>query len=309
VTMGNKIHHEWLNSRYGYFYTVRKKIHSSATRFQKLELVESDELGRTLILDGITQVAENSEFQYHEPMVHPALCAHPDPRRVLVIGGGDGGILREVLKYPGVETVDLAELDDGVIAFSKKYLSSIHHNAFSDSRVRVNIVDGRKFVEEHPKNFDAVIMDMTDPFGPSKFLYTREFFGKVRKSLRTPHGVFSMHTESPITRPNTFACIQKTLRSVFNHVCPLYMYVQMYSVLWSITVSSESTDLGALTAAQVDKKLKKHKISGLKVYTGAVHEASQVACPYISDIFNRNVRTITDKRPDIPDDIIHQHTR
>jgi spermidine synthase len=304
--MGNKIHHEWLNSRYGYFYTVRKKIHSSATRFQKLELVESDELGRTLILDGITQVAENSEFQYHEPMVHPALCAHPDPRRVLVIGGGDGGILREVLKYPGVETVDLAELDDGVIAFSKKYLSSIHHNAFSDSRVRVNIVDGRKFVEEHPKNFDAVIMDMTDPFGPSKFLYTREFFGKVRKSLRTPHGVFSMHTESPITRPNTFACIQKTLRSVFNHVCPLYMYVQMYSVLWSITVSSESTDLGALTAAQVDKKLKKHKISGLKVYTGAVHEASQVACPYISDIFNRNVRTITDKRPDIPDDIIHQ---
>ena len=304
--MGNKIHHEWLNSRYGYFYTVRKKIHSSATRFQKLELVESDELGRTLILDGITQVAENSEFQYHEPMVHPALCAHPDPRRVLVIGGGDGGILREVLKYPGVEIVDLAELDDGVIAFSKKYLSSIHHNAFSDSRVRVNIVDGRKFVEEHPKNFDAVIMDMTDPFGPSKFLYTREFFGKVRKSLRTPHGVFSMHTESPITRPNTFACIQKTLRSVFNHVCPLYMYVQMYSVLWSITVSSESTDLGALTAAQVDKKLKKHKISGLKVYTGAVHEASQVACPYISDIFNRNVRTITDKRPDIPDDIIHQ---
>lgn len=306
MTMGNKIHHEWLNSRYGYFYTVRKKIHSSATRFQKLELVESDELGRTLILDGITQVAENSEFQYHEPMVHPALCAHPDPRRVLVIGGGDGGILREVLKYPGVEIVDLAELDDGVIAFSKKYLSSIHHNAFSDSRVRVNIVDGRKFVEEHPKNFDAVIMDMTDPFGPSKFLYTREFFGKVRKSLRTPHGVFSMHTESPITRPNTFACIQKTLRSVFNHVCPLYMYVQMYSVLWSITVSSESTDLGALTAAQVDKKLKKHKISGLKVYTGAVHEASQVACPYISDIFNRNVRTITDKRPDIPDDIIHQ---
>ena len=84
------------------------------------------------------------------------------------------------------------------------------------------------------------------------------------------------------------------------------MYMQMYSVLWSITVSSESTNLGALTAAQVDKKLKKHKISGLKVYTGAIHEASQVACPYISDIFNRTVRTITDKNPDIPDDIIHQ---
>jgi len=74
--MDKKIHHEWLNSRYGYFFTVRKKIHSCTTRFQKLDLVESDELGRTLILDGITQVAEKSEFQYHEPMVHPALCAH-----------------------------------------------------------------------------------------------------------------------------------------------------------------------------------------------------------------------------------------
>jgi Spermidine synthase len=304
--MGKKIHHEWLNSRYGYFYTVRKKIHSCTTRFQKLDLVESDELGRTLILDGITQVAENSEFQYHEPMVHPALCAHPDPRRVLVIGGGDGGILREVLKYRGVETVDLAELDDGVIAFSKKYLASIHHNAFSDPRVRVNIVDGRKFVEEHPKNFDAVIMDMTDPFGPSKFLYTSEFFGKVKKSLRTPYGVFAMHTESPITRPNTFACIQKTLRTVFDHVCPFYIYVQMYSVLWSITMSSEKTDLSTIKAASVDKKLKKHNINDLKVYTGAIHEAAQVAYPYISDIFNRKVRTITDTCPDIPDDIIHQ---
>ena len=259
-----------------------------------------------LILDGITQVAENSEFQYHEPMVHPALCAHPWARRVLVIGGGDGGVLREVLKYPCVETVDLAELDEGVIAFSKKYLSSVHHGAFSDPRVRINIVDGREFVEEHPKSFDLVIMDMTDPFGPSKFLYTREFFGLVKKSLRTPHGVFSMHTESPVTRPATFACIQKTLRAVFSHVCPLYIYMQMYAVLWSITVSSEKTDLGALKAAGVDKKLKKQKITGLKVYTGAVHEASQAAYPYISDIFKRKARIITDRNPDIPDGIIHK---
>jgi spermidine synthase len=147
---------------------------------------------------------------------------------------------------------------------------------------------------------------MTDPFGPSKFLYTREFFGKVKKSLRTPYGVFSMHTESPITRPNTFACIQKTLRTVFDHVCPFYIYVQMYSVLWSITMSSEKTDLSTIKAARVDKRLKKHNINDLKVYTGAIHEAAQVAYPYISDIFNRKVRTITDTCPDIPDDIIHQ---
>jgi len=105
------IHSEWLNSRFGYFYTVSKTIHSCKTDYQKLDLVNTDEFGRVLILDGITQVAQSSEFAYHEPMVHPAMCAHPCPRRVLVIGAGDGGIIREVVKYPCVESVVLAELD------------------------------------------------------------------------------------------------------------------------------------------------------------------------------------------------------
>ena len=300
------IHQEWLNERYGYFYTVRRKIHSCTTAFQKLDLVDTEEFGRVLILDGITQVAQRNEFQYHEPMVHPALCTHPDPRRALVIGAGDGAILREVLKYPSITSVDLAELDEGVIAFSKKYLRAVHKDSFSDPRVRVNIVDGRKFVEDHPGCFDAVIMDMTDPFGPSKFLYTREFFKLVKHSLRTPEGVFSMHTESPIMRPNTFACIQKTLRSVFTHVRPLYVYIQMYAALWSITVASDGSDMAAMTAAKIDTKLRKNRITGLKLYTGAQHTASQAAFPYIDDILKRRVRVITDKRPDIPDDIIHR---
>ena len=305
-TTPETIHSEWLNDRYGYFYTVRRKIHSCATAFQKLDLVDTDEFGRVLILDGITQIAQRNEFQYHEPMVHPALCTHPDPRRILVIGAGDGAILREVLKYPTVETVDLAELDEGVIAFSKKYLPAVHRGSFSDPRVRITIIDGRRFVEGHPGSFDVIIMDMTDPFGPSKYLYTRDFFALVKRSLRSAAGVFSMHTESPIMRPNTFACIQKTLRSVFTHVRPLYVYVQMYAALWSITVASEKSDMAALSAGSVEKKLKKYRIAGLKLYNGAVHEAAQVASPYLSDILKRATHIITDKRPDIPDDIIHR---
>jgi spermidine synthase len=304
--MTQTIHREWLNERYGYFYTVRRKIHSCTTPFQKLDLIDTAEFGRVLILDGITQVAEHSEFQYHEPMVHPALCTHPNARRALVIGAGDGAILREVLKHPGITTVDLAELDEGVIAFSKKYLRAIHRDSFSDPRVRVNIVDGRKFVENNPGCFDVVIMDMTDPFGPSKYLYTREFFELVKRSFRTPEGIFSMHTESPIMRPNTFASIQKTLRSVFTNVRPLYVYIQMYAALWSITVASDGSDMAAVSAASVDKKLKKNKITDLKLYTGAQHQACQAAFPYIDEIIRRKVRVITDKRPDIPDDIIHR---
>jgi spermidine synthase len=301
-----RIHSEWLNERNGFFYTVRKSIHSCSTAFQKLDLVDTEEFGRVLILDGITQIAQSNEFQYHEPMVHPALCTHPNPRNVLVIGAGDGALLREVLKYPTVKTVDLAELDEGVIEFSKKYLKSVHLGSFSDPRVRVNIVDGRKFVQEHPGCFDVVIMDMTDPFGPSKYLYTKDFFLLIKRSLRTSNGVFCMHTESPIMRPDTFASIQKTLNSVFKYTRPFYIYIQMYAALWSITVASNGADAAAQSAATIDKKLEKYKIRGLKIYNGEVHRAAQVAFPYISDILRRRARVITDKRPDMPDDIIHR---
>jgi spermidine synthase len=300
------LHHELLNEHFGYFYSVHKRLRSCKTAFQKIDLVETEEFGRVLILDGITQIAEKNEFQYHEPMVHPALCIHPNPRRILVIGAGDGAILREVLKYPSVESIDLAELDEGVIRFSKKYLASIHRNAFDDKRVRVHIIDGRNFVASHPGCFDVVIMDMTDPFGPSKYLYTKDFFCMVKKSFRSSHGVFSMHTESPITRPKTFACIQKTLQSVFPLVRPFYVYIQMYAVLWSITTASDASDMATLSPAQVDKKLKKNNITGLKMYNGDIHKASQAAYPFIADILRQKTRIITDRRPDMPEDVLHQ---
>jgi spermidine synthase len=300
------IHSEWLNSRFGYFYTVSKTIHSCKTDYQKLDLVNTDEFGRVLILDGITQVAQSSEFAYHEPMVHPAMCAHPCPRRVLVIGAGDGGIIREVVKYPCVESVVLAELDRGVIEFSKKYLPSIHGGAFSDPRLSINIVDGRKYVEEHPGSFDVVIMDMTDPFGPSKYLYTKDFFTSVKKSFSSNRGVFAMHTESPVARPQTFSCIQRTLGSVFNHPRPLYAYIQMYAVLWSITVSSEGTDIAAIKTTAIDRKLSAYKIKGLRFYNGAIHQAAQATWPYIADLLIRKGRILTDARPDIPDEIFHK---
>jgi spermidine synthase len=307
VASHNKtIHHEWLNSRYGYFYTVSKKIHACRTTFQKLELVDTDELGKVLILDGITQVAENSEFQYHELMVHPAMCTHPDPRRVLVIGAGDGGILREVLRHRDVEALHLAELDEGVIKFSKKHLRLIHQGCFSDPRVHIHIEDGRKFVEDHPKSFDVVIMDMTDPFGPSKYLYTKDFFAQVKRSFRSRYGVFVMHTESPVSRPKTFAAIQATLRSEFRCVNPLYAYIQMYAVLWSITVASDVSDAARLTSAAVNKKISRAGIHRLKAYNGDMHRASLATPPYIADILKSKTHIITDRRPDIPDEIIHR---
>jgi spermidine synthase len=299
-------HTEWLNDDFGFFYTIKKRLRFGATKYQTLELVDTNEFGRVLILDGITQAAQWGECYYHEPMVHPAMCTHPSPRRVLVIGAGDGGIIREVLKYPCVESVDLAELDEGVIAFSRKYLPSIHRGAFDDPRVHIHITDGRNYVEKNRKTFDVVIMDMTDPFGPAKLLYTKDFFLSVKRSLRDARGVFVMHTESPVARPKTFSCIQRTLGSVFGRVCPLYAYIHMYATLWSVTVSSDGSNMASVGRAAVDKRLARYGITDLRYYTGKIHEAAQVSWPHLDDLLKKRARILTDKHPDIPDDIAHK---
>lgn len=299
-----KLFSEALNPFFGYFYTVKKSLRKAQTKFQKIELVETDEFGRVLLIDNITQVAEKNDYHYHEPMVHPALCSHPKPESVLVIGGGDGGIAREVLKYPVVKRLEIAELDDGVIEFSRKYLKTVHCDAFKDKRLHVNIEDGRKFTHDHKGEFDVIIMDMTDPFGPSKMLYTKDFFKEVKQAFRDKNGIFVMHSESPVSRPKAFSCIQKTLGSVFANVNPFYLYIQMYAVLWSITVSSDNVDLESVKCKDIDKKLKFYGIDNLQVYSGSTHSSMQVPFPYISQILKRSARIITDVNPDFPDDFI-----
>jgi spermidine synthase len=243
-------------------------------------------------------------------MVHPALCSHPLPRSVLIIGGGDGGIMREVLKYPCVQTVDLAELDDGVIAFSKKYLPKVHGGAFRDPRLSIHVTEGRRFVAKRRGVYDIVIMDMTDPSGPSTLLYTRQFFLSVKQSFRNASGIFVMHSESPVARPGAFACIQKTLRAVFPEVFPFYLYIPMYGILWSITLSACACAPASVKPAALDAKLVRYGISGLRVYNGATHHAMQTPYPYLSALLAKPARVITDARPEFPDDFLfHNHYR
>jgi spermidine synthase len=304
---GRKLYLEALNPYSGFFYTVKKTLKKTRTRLQDLRLLDTDAFGKVLLLDNITQVADKNDFFYHEPMVHPALCSHPDPRSALIIGGGDGGIVREALKYPCLKSVDLAELDDGVIAFSKRYLPKVHAGAFRDGRLRVHVTEGRRFIENRQASYDIVIMDMTDPYGPSTLLYTREFFSIVKRSFRNRNGIFVMHTESPIARPRAFASIQKTLRAVFPEVTPLYLYIPMYGVLWSITLSALVPGAAAIPMRTIDAKLARYGIRGLSVYSGAMHHAMQVPFPHIGALLSKNTRIITDAHPEFPDDFLISH--
>jgi len=135
-------------------------------------------------------------------------------------------------------------------------------------------------------------------------LYTRDFFRSIKRALRNPGGIFVMHSESPVARPAAFASIQKTLSSVFKNVNPFFLYIQMYAVLWSITLSSESVDPSKLKPAAIDKKLTRYGIKNLQVYTGDTHHSMLTRFPYIGQITKKQGRIITDAKPDFPDDFL-----
>ena len=295
---------ERLNPTFGYFYKAGKTLHRGKTKWQDMEIIESEEFGNVLLLDGVTQVTSKNEFLYHEPMVHPALTVHPDPQDVLIIGAGDGGILREVLKHP-VKKAVMAELDGGVVDFCEKLMPEINDGAFADKRYRLEVGDGRKFVETTSEKFDAVIMDMTDPFGPSVMLYTKEFFDKVKATFKDERGLFVMHTESPISRPNTFMQCHHTLSKVFKYRRTFYLYIHMYAVLWSITVCSDTIDAAEIPPGEIAARLKARGISGLRAYSPSTHHSMLGEFPFISDLLAKihTVPVITDGKPVVLDDI------
>lgn len=293
---------ERLNAHAGMFYDVGRVVVEARTPYQDAELVETEALGRVLLLDGVTQVSERWEERYHESLVHPAMLAHPDPRSVLVLGGGDGGALREVLRHETVETVDFVELDPEVVAFSREHLAHVHRGAFDDGRVRLLFGDGRAFVEAASPAYDVVVMDMTDPAGPARFLYTREFFAAVGRALRDERGVFAMHGESPAARPAAYACIGATLRSVFPVVSAATAFVPMYGTLWSFRYASATADPSALGAGELERRVAERMDGRPSFAAPAMWPALFAPDPMLAAAEADPLgRVVVDAEPDFPD--------
>lgn len=220
-------------------FRVRRWLVRKTTAYQRLELAETEDLGRIMALDGKIMLSERDEAFYHEMLVHPALLSHPSPDRVLIVGGGDGGTLREVLRHPTVKEVYLVEIDPEVIAAAKEHLPSVHRGSFSDPRVRVEIRPGEEFVGEHPGEFDAVIVDSTDPVGPGAALFTEEFFRGARDAL-APGGVFAMQAGTPFFWAEELAGILRRIRGFFSRVRLYLGYVPVYpSGMWAYVMAGE----------------------------------------------------------------------
>ena len=182
---------------------VDRQLYSSQSEFQRIDIFDSLEFGRVLTLDGYVMLTENDEFMYHEMIVHVPMCVHPDARRILVIGGGDGGTVRELTRYPTVEHIDLVEIDEEVVTACKKYLPQTA-SQLDDPRVHAYYEDGLKFIRHHEDEYDVILVDSTDPFGPGEGLFTREFYGNCFRALKADGIMVNQH-ESPFYKEDAYA--------------------------------------------------------------------------------------------------------
>jgi spermidine synthase len=268
-------------------FRVRRWLVRKTTAYQRLELAETHDLGRVMALDGRVMLSERDEAFYHEMLVHPALLAHPSPRRILIVGGGDGGTMREVLRHPTVREVWLVEIDGEVIAAAKEHLPSVHRGSFFDPRARVEIAPGEEFIATHGGEFDVVIVDSTDPVGPGEALFTEEFLRGARDAL-AEGGVFAMQAGTPFYWSEELAQILRTLGKLFFNVRLYLGYVPVYpSGMWAYVLASERDLL-----AEEENFARRYAERGLETvyFTPALGRAAFVLPRFVEEIVERALK-------------------
>ena len=212
-------HPNWISERWQDVetrYRVRSVIHDEQSDFQHMLLVDSYQYGKMLLLDGIVQTTELDEFIYHEMMAHVPVLSHPEPKKILIIGGGDGGILREVLRYKSVEKATIVEIDPKVIEFCKKYLPSISGGAFDDERTDLVIGDGAEYIKKTNDKFDVVIVDSPDPIGPARVLFSKNFYTDIGNVMDS-EGIMVRQTGSIQMQADEQKEAYKLLKTIFAH--------------------------------------------------------------------------------------------
>ena len=260
-------------------FSIKKLVYRGKTKFQKVLIFDNSLYGRVFCLDDIVQLSERDEFIYHETMVHPLLFSHPHPQDVLVIGGGDGGVLREVLKHP-VKKVDLVDIDKDVITLSKKYLKFVSRNAFSDKRVSVYNQPGEAFIKRAKEgSYDIAIVDCTN-FVPgdslSSTLYSLGFYEMMFSILRKEGMIVTLGAsflDFPIIKT-----IFKRLKKVFPYVSILRFTMPSYNCgEYSFLAASKKINLEKVSLARLEEKFSKFgKRKTLRYYSPELHKATMV---------------------------------
>jgi spermidine synthase len=239
---------------------VKKLIAIKKSEFQEIIIAECEDFGKALILDGYIQSTVADEFIYHESLVHPAMLLHPNPKRVLIIGGGEGATLREVLKHNTIEEAIMVDIDRDVVELSKEFLPEMHCGSFFDKRARIVIDDGKRFVEKElarESKYDVVIMDLTDPYSSeiAKDLYSKQFFIKVSNIL-TPEGIVVTQAGSKYFYDEVYNDVANTVKQVFAHVMEYQVWIPSFGYACNFIVGSKTLNPSILTVEYVEEMLR-----------------------------------------------------
>ena len=264
---------EYLTDEWGFFIRSARQLEEFGSPFQRVEVHDTVPFGKLFRLDGHFMTSEKDEFFYHENLVHPAAITHPLPRRALIIGGGDGGSAEELLKHPSMTSVTLCEIDATVVAIARKYLRAVHRGALDDPRLTLRIGDGFAYVRNSTEQFDLIVLDLTDPGGPSTPLYTADFYRACAARL-APDGAMTLHIASPVAQPGRIRDALGRLREAFPVVTPYLTSVPLYGRLWMMACASATLDPKVIPASAVDLRIADRGISGLQYYNGDMHVAA-----------------------------------
>lgn len=271
---------EWISEvgpSFGFTVETTEHLYSARSPYQQIDIYQTAHCGKLMLLDGIIQFTEYDEFAYQEMLAHLPLFAHPCPERVLVIGGGDGGILREIAKHDCVKRIDLCEIDAMVIEAAKKFVPSMSCG-FDDPRVAVHIADGSKFVADKDSEYDVIIVDSTDPVGPGESLFNAEFYNKMKRALK-PDGVIASQSESIYLHPAVIKRLMRINLDLFGSYNYALMLVPTYPTgTIGASVVSCSRDVKN-PVREPDASM----LAKLRYYTPAIHRASFVLPKFAED--------------------------
>lgn len=265
-------------SNLGFSCLITKTLHTEQTEYQDLAVIDTVQFGRMLVLDGMVMTTEVDEFVYHEMISHIALNTHPNPKRVLVVGGGDGGAIREIVKHATVQEAVLAEIDRRVVEVSQQYLPGIA-GSLTDPRVTLAIGDGVEHVRQHKGKYDVILIDSTEPIGPAVGLFSREFYQDVYQAL-TPEGIMVAQSESPFLNQDVIKMIHRNLEGIFSLKYLYLASIPTYpSGLWSFTIASKKWD-----PLKVDPQ--KIKAPNTKYYTPELHFGAFKLPRFVEELIN-----------------------
>jgi spermidine synthase len=284
----------------GHMHAIARTIVEAQTKFQHVEILQTAAYGKTLVLDGRIQSSQGDEFIYHEALVHPGmLTTEGAPRSALVIGGGEGATLREILRYPSITRAVMVDIDGEVVELCKTHLPEMHQGAFDDPRTEVRHEDARAYLEKSNDRFDFITVDLVEPLeeGPACMLFTQEFYALVRDRL-TPGGTMTMQAGmTKLGELGFFTSIHRTLREIFPVVAAYQSFISCFGTPWGFIVASKKVDPARQGAQAVDKLIAERVKGSLEYWDGVTHQHAFSLPKFIRKAVAKQTRIVTDAHP------------